>query len=542
MSSEGNHNKSLGQSIEATEFQAPGKPSQPESTQVQSGLNRGLLVSRADAPWWHSQFNLMLCVFGLLGLATVLFVLVTPAPTVVTESTLISADGEASVGAPAAAPEQTEQAAPFSESQQEQARADSQDVLSELLDAKKVLEAKDVSNWGEQPFNAALGLAEQGDELYQRQEYAPAIEKYKQAVEALDAINDLVPAELARRVSAGMAAVEEGKSELAKEQFQGALQLDQNYIPALQGLERVKTLDQVLALAAAAMVDEQDFANSDQLSDIQQAKAKYEQAIALDSQAEMVKASLQNATELETDKHYRLAMTEGFNALFARRYSAARSNFNKALEYKPEDNTAKSALRQSLASDKRTSLASLLTGAKQFEKQEQWASALSNYQTVLQRDRNQVGARIGRIRAQARVDLDRSIKKVLSDPLELSKDTARQAAEAVLKDARAIGNKGSVLTRQITALESSLTQADNPVKVSFNSDSLTRVTLKKDGAKRIDLGKFDIKKLALKPGRYALTGTRLGFRDVRTEIELLPGTNDVQALTIACNELIADAG
>jgi len=189
---------------------------------------------------------------------------------------------------------------------------------------------------------------------------------------------------------------------------------------------------------------------------------------------ETAKAGLQRSQQLENDKYYRLAMTDGFNALFARRYSGARSGFNKALQLKPEDN--------------------------------------------------------------------QDIKRILSDTLALSRGTANTEAQKVLGDAQAIKRKGPLLSQQIASLSSSLKQIDQPIKVAFNSDSLTQISLTKAGAKRIELGKFNEKKLALKPGRYTLVGTRLGFQDVRTEIELSPGAKGVQSFTIACTELIASAG
>ena len=152
---------------------------------------------------------------------------------------------------------------------------------------------------------------------------------------------------------------------------------------------------------------------------------------------------------------------------------------------------------------------------KPKRKNEEWASALSTYQAVLQRDPNQVSAKLGQIRSQARKQLDQSLVDVLADPLALSRATQRSRAEKILADARAIKTKGELLTRQIGQLDASLKQLDSAVKVSFSSDQLTDVSLVKVGAKPISLGKFSRKNLALKPGRYVVRGTRLGFKDER---------------------------
>ena len=176
-----------------------------------------------------------------------------------------------------------------------------------------------------------------------------------------------------------------------------------------------------------------------------------------------------------------------------------------------------------------------------MEGDEEWASALSTYQTVLQRDPNQVSARLGKIRSQARKQLDTSIQMVLADTLSLARSSQREKAEAILLDAQRIKVKGSVLSRQIAEIQASLKQLDSTIKVSFSSDSLTEVDLTKEGAKKIRLGKFSIKNLALKPGRYSVRGVRLGFKDERREIELRVTSDDVQIYSIACKTPVNSA-
>ncbi len=528
-------------SLKPIEFEAPeSKADQPSAAPSINAVGRSAILAPSSGAWWQSQFNLMLLVFGLLALAALLFVWLTPAPSGTIVSSRVNEDGQVEVTQSETS--STEQETPFSEAQREQARQDSQEILSELLNAKKDLEAKQANEWAEPEFDQALQQAELGDTFYQNREYAQAIKQYQASLAALDSIFELMPAELARRTSLGYTAIKEGKAELARKHFESAMLLDRNYVPALQGLDRVETLNEVLSLISSARVDEEAFLVSDSLDDIETSLLKYENAVELDAKFLSATEGLARVTELKADKQYRMAMSQGFNALFANRYSQARAGFNQALEIKPNDKTANSALRQALASDTRSSLASLLSGAKRFEAQEQWSSALSNYQTVLQRDRNQVTAKIGQIRSRARLDLENRLKAAMSDPLTLSKSTARESAQAVLAEAQAIKKKGPRLSQQIASLDSTLKQADATIRVSLMSDSLTEVSLKKEGAKRIQLGRFNEKKLALKPGRYTLVGTRLGFQDQRQELELSVSKGGEQTFAIACSDPIADAG
>ena len=521
--------------IEALAFDAPQKAEDQAKPQTSnSNAGRRVLLTRADAPWWHSQFNLMLCTFGLLVVAAGLFILLTPAPNATKlNNTVVSAEGRAS-SVEASVVDNSDEPAPWDENRNKQARADSQDILSDLLKAKKDLEAKNVTEWGAEGYESALAKAAEGDELYKIKDFQNAIASYKSALSEMQSLDALIPDILSGLVADGNAAIDDGKTELAKEKFQAAIALDRNNIPALSGIDRAGTLEQVLEIMREAAFDEQEFQRSDDIEFLSLAAEKYVQVLVLDSRTEKAKVGQQRVAELSADKKFRVAMSSGFSALFAQRYGSAKKGFSAALKIKPNDATASSAYRQSLASDKRSSLTSLLSSAKRLEGNEEWASALSTYEAVLQRDPNQVSAKLGKIRSQARNQLDGSIKAVLSDTLALGRSTQRQKAESVLAEAQRIKGKGRVLSQQIAKIEASLKEVDSSIKVSFTSDGLTDVNLTKAGSKKIRLGKFSVKNLALKPGRYVVSGVRLGFKDERREIELRVNGDDVQTIAIAC--------
>jgi len=523
-------------SIDAINFDAPGSSGQNDHVQnngLPSSSRRELLVQEG-APWWHSQFNLMLSVFALLVVAAGLFILLSPTPsTQQLNTTLVSASGETSSQETSTPDDQAEQA-PWDESRNKQARTDSQDILAELLKAKKELEAQNVSEWGAQGYQSALDKAAEGDELYKLKDFQNAIAAYQQALDDMQGLDQLIPQVLKDLVSQGNAAIADGKTELAREKFQAAIALDRNNIAALQGIDRSQTLDQVLAIVNQATQDEAEFKSTDDIEFLSLAADKYNQALTLDSRTEAAELGVQRVEQLKSDKQFRDAMSIGFKALFARQYSGAKRGFSAALKIKPNDDTASSAYRQALASDKRSSLSSMLASAKKLEVSEEWSSALSTYQAVLQRDPNQVSAKIGKVRTQARKRLDVSIKQVLSDPLSLSRSTQRGNAEKVLADAKGIKRKGAVLSAQIAQMEGALKQVDSTINVSFESDALTEVSLTKAGSKRLRLGAFSVKNLALKPGRYILKGVRLGFKDELREIELAANGQQVQTFAISC--------
>ena len=78
-----------------------------------------------------------------------------------------------------------------------------------------------------------------------------------------------------------------------------------------------------------------------------------------------------------------------------------------------------------------------------------------------------------------------------------------------------------------------LARADVPVPVALQSDNLTHVTIYRVGA----LGAFAQRSLELAPGSYTVVGTRPGYRDVRREINVMPGAAP-QPVVIRCEDRI----
>lgn len=524
MSDQRETSSNFGQSIQATRFETPAPPgSKPEV------VDR---FAKPQAPWWHSQFNLMICVFVLLAVAALLFTRLTPPP----ELTVGAPDAQPSAAATAPAT----QAAPWDESRRAQARSDAQDILSALLASKERLERAGVKAWAPAKFEQALAKAEQGDEQYKLQDYQQALASYQAAADGLDALFSDIPKLVEREIGKANDAIIAGKSALATASFKRALELDQDNLSALEGLARAEKLDEVLGLNQAALAAQQQHLQDDSLQHLHRAQELLEQAIAIDPAYQKSKDLLAKVNTLITDKQFRSAMTEGFSALFAGRYSAANGGFADALNVRPDDAMAKIAYSQSLAANKTSSLQSLLNRAARLEQSEQWQGALANYESVLQRDANMVAARLGQIRSRARAELDRQLRELLADPLALSKSGQAKQARAVLADAKAIRDRGPLLQSQIDQLENGMQLATAEVKVRLISDQKTQVSLRKAGASRIDLGRFSSRNLALQPGRYVLTGIRLGYQDQRIEIELLPSSS-VQSFSVRCDTPVSNS-
>jgi hypothetical protein len=101
------------------------------------------------------------------------------------------------------------------------------------------------------------------------------------------------------------------------------------------------------------------------------------------------------------------------------------------------------------------------------------------------------------------------------------------------KAAKRVAAPGPVLTGQVSTVERLIADAETPMRVALASDNQTEVTIYRVGR----LGAFERKDMELLPGRYTVVGVRPGYRDVRRELTLLPGSA-APTLVIRCEEPI----
>ena len=71
------------------------------------------------------------------------------------------------------------------------------------------------------------------------------------------------------------------------------------------------------------------------------------------------------------------------------------------------------------------------------------------------------------------------------------------------------------------------------MRLRLESDGQTQVVIYRVG----QYGTFSTRDVELLPGRYTVVGTRTGFRDVRREVLLPPGTVPA-AVVVRCEEPI----
>ena len=405
--------------------------------------------------------------------------------------------------------ENTVQETPFRDAQLAKARRESQDSLSQLLEKQNFLEKKNVLLWGKTSFDAALNKAAEGDLLYRQRNFTEALNSYKDALDKLIVLEDRIPKELSTNLQKGNKAFSDGNAIEAQQYYELALAIDASNAEATSGLERTRTLDNVLAFihqGTDALDDQQ----------LEQAQELFQQALKLDVLHPAAVSGDTQVKALIQSRDFNRAMSRGYLALEANQFNNAASAFRQALALQPGNKTANSGLAQANNASAQRTTRTQLNNAASHETNEQWHQARDIYIRVQARDSSLIEAKLGKIRSSVRADLSDAINKILQSPLRLASSGVFKHAKQLLKDAEGIRSPGPKHKAQTEQLKQVLNIAITPIAVELYSDNSTKVTL----LRVQELGLFSNKQLALKPGNYVAVGSRIGYRDVRIEFQV----------------------
>ena len=171
--------------------------------------------------------------------------------------------------------------------------------------------------------------------------------------------------------------------------------------------------------------------------------------------------------------------------------------------------------------------------ARAFEEREEWREALGAYEAALAVDPLVAFALEGKERAGSRAALQAALDFHVRNPARLSTEAVAREAEAVLERARDVEAPGPRHRAQVAALETALANARATVPVQLESDGQTELTLSRVGR----LGTLTRRTVDLRPGTYTVVGSRRGYRDVRRQFTIAPGS-PAPTVVVRCEEAI----
>lgn len=388
------------------------------------------------------------------------------------------------------------------------------------------LESRGAPAWDPTDFAAAQMQAAEASGAAAAGGIPIALQHLDQAQQLLATVAAKGPAALAAELRAGDAALAAGHQEVASQDYALARRIDPNSRRAIEGARRAHLLSGVLPLLSDAQ-------KAESTHNYSRAAQDFSQALALDPNNAAAKEGLARANAAFGDDNYARSVGAGFAALGAGRLPEAQTDFQQALDFRPQGTEASEGLQRVSLAMQASRIAALRQQAATEEGQEHWAQATATYQSALHLDPSLEFAKRGKAHAEARLELGNSLEQILDHPDRLSYPSVRDEAATLLQEAREQTPAGPVLQTQIEQLAQLLPQLNRPVLLNMISDNATQVTIPSIGV----FGTFGRREIRLKPGTYTVIGTRDGYRAVRQEFTVEPGQENV-TITVSCSEPI----
>ncbi len=415
---------------------------------------------------------------------------------------------------------------PWSDAQQAALRKEAQDILAQLLEQQEALQALNVESWAGEDFSAAATAAAEGDASYRERDYSSAKSLYSQSLQQLQAIHDSIPERVSAQLTLAKQALEDGDAVALDGALQRAATMDPQNAELAALRQRATAMPKVVAAMEQARQAEAD-------GNLEQALAALQEATRLDPAHQRAVAERTRVANQLTENRFNRAMSEGYAALDAGRYSAARSAFNQAKKLRSDSGEAASALGEVQVAETAYRLRNYEQKGTEQEAAEDWQQAINTYESALKLDPSVVFAQEGLARARPQASINQSLDSVLNRPERLSDMSVARAAGGLLQQARSVQPAGPGLQNKISRLEQLLAAASQPVTVTLRSDQQTQVTVYKVA----QLGQFSEQQVSLRPGTYTAVGIRKGYRDVRQTFTVSPD-QPTEAIVIICTEAI----
>jgi len=403
------------------------------------------------------------------------------------------------------------------------ASAGAQSAFDQRLAA---LEARGADVWGGADFAAAKARVDEAVGARDAGSRALAQQRLSEALQLLDKVEHAAPDALGVELAAGEQALAAGQAERALQAFDLAARIDPNDQRAALGQSRARRLSGVLPLLA-------DAGNAQSSGQYSRAARDYTQALALDPNNDKARTGLERARSALDDDSYAKAAGEGYAALGAGRLDEARAAFERARALRANGAEAQEGLRRVDAAAAVRNLGAMHARAEALESQERWDEALRVYEDILRQDGSLGFAQAGKTRAADRLLLGESLQELIDRPGRLSSPQVREQAAMLLQSAEEQPEPGEVLRGQIARLSALLPGLDKPVHLALVSDSLTQVAIPSIGT----FGSFARREIELKPGRYTVIGTRDGYHEVRRDITINPGAENL-TVNVSCADPI----
>ncbi len=391
--------------------------------------------------------------------------------------------------------------------------------LAEYMELKNELDRRGAEQWGGEAYTRISETGRQADKLLMDQSYALAEAKYSEAITDARALAGQAGEALEKLLQEGRSALDRGDGTLAQERFSIALMIDPANDQAQNGLQRSKTIEQVMQLLASGKQHEEN-------KKLSLAMADYQSALDLDPAAETARAGLKRVKTIIREREFQQLISEGLAAYHNHDYRLARSKLLKAKSLKPNSREVRDALIEVDAAMRLSQIEKFKQKALASADAEEWALALDANLQILKIDPAIQFAIEGKNQSMQHIQIEKRLDFFMNTAGVLENEKQLENALKLLQETNAMPSKGPKLSARLDKLEKLIMDAQTPISVIIESDNLTDIAVYKVGK----LGRFAQRELELKPGTYTVVGARDGYKDIRRKIVVKAGQKPMRII------------
>lgn len=406
-------------------------------------------------------------------------------------------------------------------------RSKAEESLSVAIDVQLKLEELKVNIWAPEEYAQAQQMIIDGDTTFKENSYNLATEHYILAGSFLQEIFDSIPQRTGQYNIKSLELLERGEIEAAREKINTAIVLNPKNTTARRILQRISVRKEVIARLNAGELELQA-----QNYDV--ARQEFRLAIELDDEYNPALGALKNVNEKIFDAKFNALVAAGIVALQSNDIAKAKVAFNEAGTLKPNDPGLLAAVKSLNNKNRLATIQHLTDQANDAEANEQWDKSLKSFNQILDIYPGSLLARQGKERTGSRLALDKKFSQYLANPIQLGNKNIYQQASLLYNKALQLPNKGARLSTQLDKLKTALRQVLIPARLTLISDNKTFIKIYKE---KPNLGRFLQKNLELKPGIYNIHGSRDGYRDVEKTVHIELGQTAV-SIKISCVEKV----
>lgn len=375
-------------------------------------------------------------------------------------------------------------------------------------------------------YERALAKGNQGRSNMEAGDFAAALISFNEALDLLGGIQKRLDDLFLDTEIAAKRAMSEGDGQAARQYYTQLLELKPDYQPAIDGLARAATIEEVIDYLEQAEIYEDE-------GDLDLALEYYQLAFDTDPKSARAQQGLTRVkSQVETLKYDRL-IADAEAAEEANNWDLAMDRYDEALQVFPDRIELEDKLANAREMKWKMTIEDALNRAFVHEEDRDWRGARNAYLEVLEMEKDHPEAVEGLLRAGKMIRAILRYEKFVESAANYAERGDFQMA--IDEFNAAMGEKPSYLKLDPEAqkLKDLLTFQSEPVRVRFESDGRTWVSV--SGFKL--LGKFDEQAVPILPGNYEIRGRRKGYRDVVLSIQVRNGV-PMQPIVVVCTDRI----